>query len=536
MKKEIKLSHVSILAAVVVLLNSCASYRITEPDLLITGAKVFIDKETGFKNFDVAIKDEKIIFMGDASSKNFKTANIIQAEGKILSPGFIDPHTHLVSDLSREDRKANLPYLLQGVTTIVTGNDGSSPLPISEKLEEWDRNGIGTNAALLVGHGTIRKEVLGLKDVQPNARDLQQMKDLVAEAMQEGAFGISTGLFYSPGSYSKTEEIIELSKVASEYGGIYDTHMRDESSYTIGLLKSVEEIMEIAVKAEIPVHISHIKALGKDVWGKSAEVIARIEKAQERGIKVTANQYPYPASRTNLIAAVIPRWAEEGGYDLLLERFNDTGIRDSLKAGIKENIRRRGGAHTLIFSSAEDKKLNGLSLEEISENWDLSPTEAVIKALRADQEIRVVSYNMTNEDINNFMQQDWVMTGSDGTAGHPRKYGSFSLKMKKYHIEKGIIDLPFLLHNQSILVAETFGIVGRGRIKEGYYADLILFDPSKIKDNATFEEPSKLAEGMDLVLVNGKIAVKKGEYTGELAGKALRNKHQRTGKPSGYKK
>lgn len=526
MKKEIRLSSFSILAALFIVISSCANAQNTAPDYLITGARVFIDKEIGFKNLDVGVKDDKIVFLGDAASQNFKTTNIIEAEGKILSPGFIDPHTHLTYDLSREDRKANLPYLMQGVTTIVTGNDGSSPIPIGEKLGEWQSKGIGTNAALLVGHGSVRKEVLGLKDVQPNADELKQMKDLVAQAMKDGAFGISTGLFYSPGSYSETEEIIELSKVASEYGGIYDTHMRDESSYTIGLIKSVEEILEIAEKSDIPVHISHIKALGKDVWGKSAEVIKMVEEAQKKGLIVTANQYPYPASRTNLIAAVIPRWAEDGGYKSLIERFNDAKLQDSLKAGIKENIRRRGGPETLIFSSAEDEKLNGLSLKEIASNWDITPTETVIKALKADGEIRVVSYNMTDEDLNSFMQQEWVMTGSDGTPGHPRKYGSFSTKMRKYYKEDGIIDLPFLLHNQSILVAETFGFEKRGKIEEGNFADLILFDPDEVKDHATFDDPSKLATGMNLVIVNGEIVLRNGEFTNKLAGKAL--KHQNT--------
>lgn len=522
MKKKNRFTSFSILTALVFLVSSCANAQ-TDPDLLITGAKVFIDKETGFKNLDVAIKGDKIVFIGNAASQDFKTQNVIEAKGKILSPGFIDPHAHLTNDLSREDRKTNLPYLLQGVTTIVTGNDGSSPLPIGEKLDEWQRNGIGTNAALLVGHGSVRKEVLGLKDVQPNTHELRRMKDFVAKAMQDGAYGISTGLFYSPGSYSETEEIIELSKVVSEYGGIYDTHMRDESSYTIGLIKSVEEILEIAEEAKIPVHISHIKALGKDVWGKSAEVIKMVENAQKRGLKITANQYPYPASRTNLMAAVIPRWAEDGGYNSLLKRFKDKSLQDSLQAGIKENIRRRGGPETLIFSSAEDEKLNGLSLKEIAGNWNITPTKAVIKALKADGEIRVVSYNMTDEDLSLFMRQEWVMTGSDGTPGHPRKYGSFSTKMRKYFNEVGIIDLPFLLHNQSVLVAETFGFEKRGKIKEGNFADLILFDPDEVKDHATFDKPSELSTGMSLVIVNGVIAVKNGEFTGKLAGIALRH-------------
>ncbi|WP_424495344.1 N-acyl-D-amino-acid deacylase family protein [Salinimicrobium sp. GXAS 041] len=522
--RKIKRNSRHILVASFALFFCTALKAQNDLDLLITGAKVFLGKD--FKNLDVGIKGEKIVYVG-VSQKKMSANHSVDGSGFILSPGFIDPHTHLTYDLSREDRKENLPYLMQGVTTIVTGNDGSSPIFIGDKLQEWEKNGIGTNAALLIGHGSVRKEVLGLDDVQPTAGELEEMKSLVARAMEEGAFGISTGLFYSPGSYSNTEEVIELSKVASKYGGIYDTHMRDESSYTIGLIKSIEEVLEIAEKASIPVHISHIKALGKDVWGKSDEVIKMIEDAQQQGLEVTANQYPYPASRTNLISAVIPRWAEDGGYKSLLQRFDDNSIRDSLQAGIKENIRRRGGPETLVFSSAEDSLLNGRSLEEIAESWQINPSQAVIKALREDEGIRVVSYNMTDEDLRNFMRQDWVMTGSDGTSGHPRKYGSFSVKMRKFYGEDKIMDLPFLLHNQSALVAETFGIEKRGKIEEGYYADLILFKPQEVKDRATFDEPSQLSSGMFLVVVNGKVVIKDGEFIGELAGKSLRKKQNK---------
>ncbi len=492
-------------------------------DILITGAGLFIEKE--FKYVDVGIKGDKIVYVGDPQ-EGLKAERSIDGSGYLLSPGFIDPHTHLTYDLSRKDRKANLPYLMQGVTTIVTGNDGTSPVLIGDKLDEWERNGIGTNAALFIGHGSVRKEILSLDDVQPTAGELEEMRSLVVRAMEEGAYGISTGLFYSPGSYSGTEEVIELSKIAAAYGGIYDTHLRDESSYTIGLIRSIDEVIEIAEKASIPVHISHIKALGKDVWGKSAEVIEIIEDAQKKGLHVTANQYPYPASRTNLISAVIPRWAENGGYGSLIKRFDDNSITDSLQAGIIENIRRRGGPQTLIFSSAKDTSLNGRSLKDIAEDWQMNPAQAVIRSLRQDEDIRVVSYNMTEEDLNRFMRQDWVMTGSDGTPGHPRKYGSFSRKMRKYYGEDKIVDLPFLLNSQTAVVAETLGIENRGKIQEGYFADLILFKPEEVKDHATFDEPSRLSSGMFLVMVNGKVVIKNGEFTGELAGKALRKKSE----------
>lgn len=517
---KLPVKHFFILLIFSIPMGSCAQEE--EFDILITGADVFIDKDQGLQNLDVGIKGEKIVFIGDAG-KNYKAKKEIKAEGLILSPGFIDPHTHLSFDLSNEVRSANLPYLMQGVTTVFTGNDGTSPLPISEKLEEWEKNGIGTNAGLFVGHGSVRKKIMGLDDKLATEKELEEMRFLVKNAMEEGAFGISTGLFYSPGSYADQNEVIELSKIVSKYNGIYDTHLRDESSYSIGLIRSVEEVLEIAEKANIPVHISHIKALGKDVWGKSAEVIQIIEQAQARNLKVTANQYPYPASRTNLIAAVIPRWAEDGGYEKMIERFKDPALKDSLNLGIKENIRRRGGAETLVYSSAEDTALNGLNLMEISQKWELDPVGTVIRSLENDKEIRVVSYNMTDEDIEAFMTKDWVMTGSDGTPGHPRKYGSFSRKMRKYYTQEKIIDLPFLLYSQTHLVAESLSIKHRGKIKEGYYADLILFNPNEVKDHATFDDPSNLASGMDYVIINGKMGIENQEFTGVKAGKALRN-------------
>lgn len=517
---EIKSSFLTTVLFFAISFSSKAQTEVV--DVLITGAKVFLDKEQGFQDLDVGIRGEKIVFVGEESEAQLEASKRIDAKGMVLSPGFIDPHTHLAFDLSREDRKSNVPYLLQGVTTVFTGNDGSGPLPIGAKLKEWNDHGIGTNAGLMVGHNSVREEVLGLKDVQPTESDLAQMRALVAEAMDEGAFGLSTGLFYAPGSYSKTEEVISLAKVAAINGGIYDTHLRDESSYTVGLLRAVQEVLTIGERAEIPVHISHIKALGKDVWGKSGEVIEMIENAQKKGLKVSANQYPYPASRTNLISAVIPRWAEDGGYESLLNRFKDESVQDSLRAGIVENIRRRGGAETLVFSSADDASLNGRSLQDIADGWELDPAGAVVKALKEDEGIRVISYNMTEEDLHAFMKQEWVMTGSDGTPGHPRKYGSFATKIRKYWKQENVIDLPFLLHNQTVLVAQTLGLKDRGSIQEGHYADLILFDPEKVVDHATFEDPSQLASGMNYVWVNGTMVIVRGEYTGELAGKALK--------------
>ena len=249
----------------------------------------------------------------------------IDATGLIVAPGFIDPHTHTQADLSSASRRANLDYIMQGVTTVATNNDGGGPVGIGALLAKWDSTGIGTNALLFVPQGSVRGEVMGMSDKAPTPSQMERMKALVERGMREGAFGLSTGLYYAPGSYSTTEEVIDLAKVAAAHGGIYDTHQRDESSYTIGLLASVREVLRIGREARIPVHISHIKALGADVWGDADTVIAMIHAAQREGITVAACQYPYDASGTSLVSALVPRWAEAGGRDSLLRAHRGAG-------------------------------------------------------------------------------------------------------------------------------------------------------------------------------------------------------------------
>lgn len=251
---------------------------VLEVDFLIHGALVFNGENQDPVFTDVGILGNQLVLVGDASKFSITAGRTIDALGLYLSPGFIDPHTHLERDLSDADpnTRANLSALRQGVTTIISGNDGGSPIPTGRKLDEWERNGVGTNVGLFVGHGSVRRLVLGAEDVQPTEDELEEMKSIVAKSMEEGAFGLSSGLFYAPASFAKEDEVIALAEVVSAYGGIYDTHMRDESSYSIGLLASVEEVISIGRKANLPVHISHIKALGSDVWGKSKAVVALV--------------------------------------------------------------------------------------------------------------------------------------------------------------------------------------------------------------------------------------------------------------------
>jgi N-acyl-D-amino-acid deacylase len=493
-----------------------------ELDYLIINALVFSGENEEPTYTDVGIKEEQIVFVGNSQEKGLRTIQVLDAKGLILAPGFIDPHTHLERDLSDPEYRSNLACLMQGVTTVFSGNDGNSPLPIGRKLEEWERNGIGTNAGLFVGHGAVRRVVLGLEAKQPTVEDLEEMKALVAKSMEEGAYGLSTGLFYAPGSYAKEEEVVALAKVAASYGGLYDSHIRDESSYTIGLLASIEEAINIGRKTGIPVHVSHIKALGTDVWRKSKEVIALIESAQNEGINITANQYPYLASKTSFRATVIPRWAEDGGNDALLKRFENVEVRKRLIQEITENIRIRGGAEALVFSETENPDYDGMSLRKFAEIRRLSQAEAAMAILSEEPNLGVISFNMVEEDLKNFMLKDWVVTGSDGGSGHPRKYGSFARKIGHFTKKEKWMDLSFAIHQSTARTALIFGLDRRGLIKEGYFADLVLIDIERYIDNATFDAPYELAEGVEYVFVNGQLALEDGEFTGKLSGKALR--------------
>ncbi len=412
---------------------------------------------------------------------------------------------------------------MQGVTTVVTGNDGESALNIGETLVKWDKQGIGTNGILLSGFGTIRGKVLGPTDAQPNAAQLEEMKALVGRAMDEGAFGLSTGLYYSPQSYAKTEEVIELSKVAAAKGGIYDTHMRSESAR---LLDAIAETIRIGREAKIPVHISHIKALGPEVWGQSKQAIEMIKKARAAGVQASACQYPYTASGTSLQAALVPRWAEVGGRRELLKRIDDPQIRPRLLAEMEVSLKGRGGANSFQMADAANHEFVGQRLDAIAKQMNKSPVEAALELIKSGR-TGAISFNMNEKDIQRFMKEKFVTTCSDGSTGHPRKYGTFTRKLREYVYNQKLISLTFAVRNSSELTAETFRIPERGLIREGYFADVIIFDEKTVADRATYEQPELLSVGMKFVIVNGKVAVDNGAYTGALSGRALRKTQNR---------
>lgn len=470
---------------------------------------------------DVGVRGDRIAFVGDARRAGVRAARTIDATGLVVAPGFIDPHTHTAGDLSDLERRANVDYLMQGVTTVVTGNDGSSPLDIAKTLDRWQRQGIGTNAALFVGEGSVRRRVMGMSAATPTAAQLDSMRTLIARAMDEGALGMSTGLYYAPGSYASTEEVIALARVAAEHGGIYDTHLRDESSYTVGLLGAVREAIRIGREAHIPIHISHIKALGADVWGMSDTVIALIKRARADDVRVMACQYPYTASGTSVGAALLPRWAEAGGRDSLRARIADPATRARLVRDMRENLRRRGGADALLITSRRDPSLLGKTLAQVAAARHVAPIDAALEILQQG-DASVASFNMKESDIDAFMVQPFVVTCSDGSDGHPRKYGTFPRKLREYVYRRHLLTLPQAVRASSALTAAMLGLEGRGVITKGSYADVIVFDPTTVADRASYQEPTLLATGMRYVLVNGVLAVDGGQYTGALVGRAIR--------------
>lgn len=506
---------------VILFIVSCTSKPVLEADIIIEGGQVYNGTDEAVKEWVVAIQADRIVYAGDGSAYNLKAEKIIDAAGKVVSPGFIDPHTHTTQDLNDSVSRHNLPFLSQGVTTVITGNDGRSPIPVGRAMTQWGSSGAGTNVGILVGHGNVRSIAMGMDNRPATEDEMEEMRTIVTQAMEDGALGMSTGLYYTPGNYAPTEEVIDLAKIVSSYGGVYDTHQRDESSYSIGLLNSIREVIRIGAEAEIPVHISHLKALGVDVWGKAPEIIALYDSARAAGVDITANQYPYVASGTSVGGSTFPNWARAGGTEEMIKRIDDEVVGELIREEMKDNLRRRGGATSLLITRSGTPEWLGKTLDEIAMEWRLDPIEAAIRIIK-EGDASVASFNMTEEDIALLMSQPWCMTGSDGSAGHPRKYGTYPRKFRKYVIEDSVLSFGRAIIASSGQVARTFKIKDRGVIREGAYADIVIIDPRTIRDNATFESPEQLASGIDYVIVNGEVAIDNGQYNGVLAGEIIK--------------
>jgi N-acyl-D-aspartate/D-glutamate deacylase len=380
----------------------------------------------------------------------------------------------------------------------------------------------------MVPHGGVRARVLGMQDRAATAAELDAMRALVRAGMKAGAFGLSSGPFYAPGSFAPTTELVKLAKVAAAYGGAYTSHIRDESDYSIGVNAAVGEVIRVAREARTRGVVTHIKALGPRVWGQGAALVAKIDSARTAGVELFADQYPYEASGTSLSASLLPRWAEAGGDDSLRARLADPATRARLVAGMRENLERRGGAGRLQLSRFEpDPSLEGQTLQQVADARRQDPVDAAL-ALIARGSAGVVSFNMDSADIRTLMRQPWTMTASDGDlvpmgrgVPHPRAYGTFPRKLRKYALDEGAVDLAAAVRSMTSLPALVYGVRDRGTLRAGTLADLVVFDAARLRDRATYTRPHQLAEGMVYVLVNGALAIDEGRVTAARGGRVL---------------
>ena len=509
-------------------LGTSHAYSQNSYDIIISNGRVIDGSGNPWYEADVAINGERIVRIGDLSSDT--GSQVIDANGLIVAPGFIDPHTHALRGILDVPNAESA--LLQGVTTLTEGNDGTSPFPVDEHYQTILDKQISPNWGIFVGHGTIRSQVIGAEDRDPTPDELEQMKDMVQQAMQHGALGLSTGLFYVPGSFASTEEVIELSKVAAKHGGIYISHMREEAAQ---LIDSVNETIRIGEESGIPVQMTHHKVIGVENWGSSVESLRLVDQARERGIDITIDQYPYTASQTG-INALIPQWAQEGGRVRMLERIESPETRAAIKNEVVLKILydRGGGDPRNIFISRNtwDPSMTGKNLAELTVEAGMNPTpenasEVVFEILKGGG-ATAVYHAINTDDVDRIMQHPVTAIGSDGPVGifgegtpHPRQYGTFARVLGHYVRERAVLTLEDAVRKMSSQTARRLGIHNRGLLTEGYYADIAIFDADEIIDKATFEEPHQYAIGIKFVLVNGQVVVEQGRHTGRRPGKII---------------
>jgi len=494
-------------------------------DLVLRGGTVYDGSNAEGAIGDVAIKGERIVAVG-----KFEVAGaprFIECKGLIVSPGFIDLHSHSDSGIVQAKTRSNANFLMQGCTTVVTGNCGGGPTDVGEYFKKIDADGAGTNVLHLLPHGSLRRQVMkGEANRPPSPEELAQMRELADKAMRDGACGMATGLIYVPGSFSKTDELIAVAEMVSKHGGIYASHIRNEGSQ---LLESLDEILKIGKEAKLPVHVSHIKVSGRSNWGLAPDAIAKLRGARENGQKVTADQYPYTASSTGLSSTVIPD--EFRSWEKLKAGLDDAETAPKLRAKIERALaEREGGATVMIASFAPERSWQGKNLVQIATETNRTAYDVVLDIMRRGG-AQIVSFGMQEDEVRLFMREPWVATASDGSTQpldspaqpHPRAFGTFPRKIGRYAIEGKFVSLGDAIRSASGLPAEILGLSDRGFLKPSYLADVVVFDPATFRDTATYDKPLQWATGAKLVLVNGQIAVEDEKPTEKLAGRAVRH-------------
>ncbi len=497
-------------------------------DILIKNGKIIDGSGNNWYYSDLAIKNGKIVQI--ARDIKAGTANkVIDAKGLIVAPGFIDVHTHLEEDEAKDPETKSFIY--DGVTTCITGNCGSSNVDIAKYLNWLDSLKLSINVATLVGHNDIRKAVMGRVNRDASADEMKKMEAIMLKAMQDGAVGLSTGLIYIPGTYTKTPEIVSLAKIAAQYNGVYATHMRDEGD---SITYAIEEAISIGREAKIPVEISHFKCSGQHNWGRSKETIPMVEAARREGIEVTIDQYPYTASSTS-ISTLLPDDVLADGQDSIRARLQRPGIRKQVTDHILARLKKRKLKHlsyAVVANYSPDTSYNGKSIEAINlmkgRKHKARYEAETVMDLMMNGGASAVFHGMSEEDVKNIMRYPFNMFASDASirvlgAGmpHPRGYGTNARVLSKYVREEKVISLEEAIRRMTSLPAQKFQLKDRGLIREGMTADIVIFNENEVKDISTFEKPHAYSKGFYFVLVNGVLTVNQQQHTGARAGKAL---------------
>jgi N-acyl-D-amino-acid deacylase len=530
------LSRNSNLHAIVVMgfLFSSALAAVPTADTLIEGGLVYDGSDSPPRTTTVALRGDRIVGIGDGSWAGHPRR--IDARGLVVSPGFIDLHNHSdMPDPGSPGRPAlcnlrirsNLGYLTQGVTTIVTGNCGSSPVDVAGFLASLEKLGVGTNVAHLLGHGDLREHVLGNANRAPTAQELATMQAIIARGMKDGAWGMSTGLYYTPGNFAKLSELVELSRVVARHGGMYASHIRDEGYH---LEESVQEAIEIGRQSGAAVHISHLKADRPAVWGKGKAAVRLIKLARSRGQTVTADQYPYEGCSCSLADELIPPKYRGSARAEWVKSLDDPAVRAALKKDMEVILADyKGGSLITIANYEKEPSWQGKDLVTLARarKQDVFDLELEIERHGG---AAAIYFSMGEEDIQYIMQQPFVATASDGhaqvpsaNASHPRSFGTFPRKIGRIAMEQGKIPAGFAIRSATGLPADILRMRDRGYLRPGYMADVVVFDPSSFRDTATYLEPHRYSTGVQYLLVNGQFAIDRGRYTGRLPGRALRH-------------
>ena len=497
-------------------------------DVLIRGGRLLDGTGTPWRYADVGITGDRLVAVGPIAA-NATAKLVVDARGKYVTPGFIDAHSHAARGLDNAEVAAAGAQLFQGVTAVVINIDGGGPADLAPQFDQIRQCKPGVNVVPTIGNNAVRMAVMGNVDRAPTPAELKQMEDLVRQAMKLGAFGFTSGIWQNPGLFTKVDEMIALARVAAEFpGAFYNCHIRDEGDYNIGLVASVDEVIEVARAAGLPGIVTHIKAYGPAVRGKSAEVIQHINAARAAGIQVWADQYPYNFAGGSMVSGTMPRWVQEGGEKARMARMADPKIINQIRPEMIANLSRAGGPENIVVRSYEpDRSIEGLRLSEIARARQQEPIDTVIDLLKKGG-VGMIAFNMQEADVEAFMKQPWTMTCSDGDLpkfgegqAHPRSYGTFPRKLQRYAIDQGVITLEHAVHTSSGLPAAVMGIKNRGLLLPGAYADVLVFDTKTLQETATWQKPHAYATGMDYVFVNGDAAIAGGRLVDQRFGRVL---------------